>query len=661
MARRERTQFEVLAEDGLRLLLAAPVLLLALLPLLAGVPSTESAGPAWAALFLAPLAGILWLSPATRRLGLPHLVLLALAVFAAVRGLEVADSFGARRATLVWSTSLLAFLAGSLLDRKARLWSVTWIAALPLILLAWILYHLSQGHDGRSALAQSLGNRSDLAEFAWPGIVAACCVFLTTKRRGPAIALGLGAAGLVFLLGWSPVWTAIVVLGGSAVAAFLFGYGRAWSARLARLLLVLTAVAVAGMGLRLAGGGSAPANPEADTPPSAAVGAAADGVHGVRVRQEIWSASADLIAARPWLGGGTGQFEAAFPPYRTAAEIAASSHDGAAPSPVEVEHPHNDFVLITAELGLPAGVLFAGLCLYLCGCAIWALRRGDRSRTPAAVVWLGTMAFACANGPLLAPVWSHVLPWWMAGMLVTPRGFGRRPGRALAVVGCLGALAVLPWALAMVEHGRALAQAHAGETLDPAAFAEALRHAPDSPEALDLYVHSASTATDADWQRLAAVRPNHKAVFNDLAIRQARAGQWAEAEKNLAHALELDARFAPAWRNRVHLLEDSHALVELAAVLPQADQAGAVPRAQWRPRALYWLGQGRPSSPRSTRAATTPNSIGRVAIGSTRKPRWPGPSTSPTPNAPSASGSSSSTAVSTPSPPSSPWPCATCA
>jgi O-antigen ligase len=94
---------------------------------------------------------------------------------------------------------------------------------------------------------------------------------------------------------------------------------------------------------------------------------------GVGVRTLIWGTIPALVRDFP-MGVGTGQFMAAYPPYRDVREIELSTHHRKINEIVEVEHPHNDLVFAFAEQGISGGLLFGlgwlaavagvGLCLF---------------------------------------------------------------------------------------------------------------------------------------------------------------------------------------------------------------------------------------------------------------------------------------------------------
>ncbi len=630
-----RKNFPSVWDQALPLAIVAGFLILALLPLLWGIPSTESTGPAYLLLALLPAALLLPFCRGMRRLGAMHWFFALLSLLAFVLGMDATDGFEARRSALVWAAAALAFALGSALSKRARFQVLYGLAWLPLALCTNIFWRWLQdpAPTWREALAAPLGNRSDMLEFAWPGMVFALGAFLLHKSRLFSLLTLGGALGCGLIMGASPVFSGIFALLGSAAVTLLTGSGVASSARMGRLLLVTGAAAVLAFGARnlLSEEGSPsvePAGTEAQANGPSALGSESsseldkDREHGLSVRLDIWRGTWNMILANPVKGVGPGQFTQAFPPYRLAREIERSSHGGRIQNPVEVEHAHSDSLIALAEWGLPLGLLIIALLLWIGVRAIVALRSGDTSLTAPAAAFLGMLFWGIWNAPLMGPVYSHGLAWLCAGMVVgrTPSkqsgplaGLMTGPpegalGRTLAAVLTFAVFAQSLTAWNFAIHGRSLAQAtnpHNGNSAKKRsqALSKALHREPDSPLAMELALHGIPSlplaGADAEKSRrlldqLIRVRPNHRGILNVLGVRRARTGDWEQSAKAFARALEIYPAYGRALSNQVRMNEDRGDLPALRAALDAASEHGAYTPERWLPKAQQLLAEGLP-------------------------------------------------------------------
>ena len=78
-------------------------------------------------------------------------------------------------------------------------------------------------------------------------------------------------------------------------------------------------------------------------------------------RRLWWSATARMVADRPLAGMGEGRFREAYPPYQARAIASLRKPEGVAVPAAPVESPHNDYLQVAADLGIP------GLLLLLWG------------------------------------------------------------------------------------------------------------------------------------------------------------------------------------------------------------------------------------------------------------------------------------------------------
>ena len=582
---------------------------LALAPILQGVPTTESAGPAWVHLALLPagLAALLGQHP--RAFLVRHWILVGFAGLAFWLSTWQPDGFEARRSALVLSSSAVAFLAGTALDAQGRQRVIRSLAWLPWALLAAVVWH-SLGSDSsmRIGLGTPAGNRSDLAEFAWPGMVCALATFLTESHRTKALAAGSGALLVAILFGAGPVYAGAFALGSTAAVVLMVGWRSAQASRFGRVLLIATAVSALAVAAR-----TGYLHLASETPGEAVAEASADREQGLAVRFEIWRTAWGMaLDQSPGPGAGPGQFAREYPRYRSPREREMSSHEGRVQNPVVVEHAHHDGLNVLIEWGFWGAAGAAALAWLILTSALGALRRGESEWLVPAGVWIGFLAWGIWNAPLTAPVLAHGLAWVFAGMLTRP-DFARGHASALRypiyrrlsgrVIGPCAILLLagfqVPRAIEFARHGFALA----GASLDPndrageRAIRRGLTVQPDSPFALDLWAHYGSGLKDSQLQafdRLTQIRPYQRGTWNDWGVRLARLGRFDEAVAKFEAAIEVDPSFAPALRNRVSALEDQGNQSDLKPALAEATERGAFDSARLLPRAQFLLSQGMP-------------------------------------------------------------------
>ena len=80
-----------------------------------------------------------------------------------------------------------------------------------------------------------------------------------------------------------------------------------------------------------------------------------------KVRYWMWQSTGEMIWKNPCLGSGLGHFSFHYPRYRAEEEYLLSQGR-------LVDHPHNDFLWIACEMGIPAAFCFMGIVLFtFCG------------------------------------------------------------------------------------------------------------------------------------------------------------------------------------------------------------------------------------------------------------------------------------------------------
>ncbi len=156
-------------------------------------------------------------------------------------------------------------------------------------------------------------------------------------------------------------------------------------------------------------------------------------------RLRIYRDTMDMIRDVPLTGTGLGTYSLVFAPYR---QTSANGN--------VVLHPESDWLMVAAEMGLPAAVCLVGLlALVLCG---W---RPSREHPYWPLRWGITMAAGAAllHGCVDVPIHRAALGWWvlvLAGLSLQPgrvsqegRGTGNSGWAARSVFALGGVLAVL--------------------------------------------------------------------------------------------------------------------------------------------------------------------------------------------------------------------------
>lgn len=195
------------------------------------------------------------------------------------------------------------------------------------------------------ALAATIGNSNELAEFAAPVAVLALLLPATGRRWGWPLA---AAAAILTALSESRGGMLGLALGGAVTVIALLRVG----ARPARSTAIVSGAALA-LGLV----GAVAVSP-------GRVSSVVDLDHPTNVvRLGLWDASLGLWRDNPLLGCGAGRFEAAIPPYRHLAEWELSGFGSVA------ESPHNELLWLLATggiLGLATIVVAVLLVLRSC-------------------------------------------------------------------------------------------------------------------------------------------------------------------------------------------------------------------------------------------------------------------------------------------------------
>jgi hypothetical protein len=364
------------------------------------------------------------------------------------------DRFEADRAVCGTCASLIAFLAMARASATGRRWLAR---GLVLATLAWLAGALVDGlGDPTRGFSGVLAARAPGGRL--PGALADSSPAVGARRRAKA-------GHTVVYAGLVPVWRRaagfLAAAAGSVLVSAVQPAAR-YPARVGLLLgLLLAGLLAAGPGLRARL--ATPSTEVAPPPPSTAADFGSTG--GFAVRWLVWKSVPALVGAHAWLGVGPGQFEREFPPYRDAEEIDLSTQHHATPSPIEVEHPHNDWVLAVAESGILGGSLRIAFLATMLAFALLALGSAEGGLAALGSAAIGVLANACFNGPLFENAASSTVAFACFGALAARAPPRESPGLVsrMAAPLALGLALLLAWpAFTLARHGRALAAlAHA--------------------------------------------------------------------------------------------------------------------------------------------------------------------------------------------------------
>jgi len=575
--------------------------------LLRDVPTTVSAGTGWTALACLPLAILMaWRLPTRRLTGIT--LLLAVIAVAALGAGAAGDTFGARRSTTALITALVLALGGAGLGPAGRRVLSRGFA------ICAALWLVRAGLDRGRAFSGVLGNTGDLSEAALPGALLALGLVATTRGKLRAAALATGVAYAVYV-GAVPVLAgavSLVVVG----AAILVAASKNHAARpMLRGLLIACLIAVVTLGARewlARPGASGVASGTATTEQES------NSFGGWQFRKLTWARLPDMLRDNMILGVGPGQFEAEFPAYRDPLEIELSSHRRQEPTPVEVEHAHNDWFQGPVELGLLGGGPWVVFLLLAAFASLRALWSSDGITVGLGAAALGVLVNAGFNAPLLAGPAAPAVAWPILGcVLSTPLPSGERSRHALRMVTWLaGGLLILraPAAWKFVRHGAELAGFATARVVavgESARFAardvaqlldRALVACPDSVVALEKrYELLRATGASAEerirtLRNILDLRPDRFATLLNLGAVLATERSYDQARAFFSRAAELDPASPRLAKNRLTLALEMGDLDRLLESIRQLSGERTIDDAWLERTAAGQLLSGRPGT-----------------------------------------------------------------
>lgn len=612
MASHEHSTSKPVDLDGLQgWLTALPALVLALpgqASLLRNVPTTTSAGTGILALSCLPALALL--AARRRPIHLRGLVpWLGLLLIAAYGARTAGDPFAARRALLGLTGGIGLVLAGASLGAGGRRTLLQGLCVASAMLLVDTLW--DQLGDGTHL---PLGNSGDLSEAVLPGAVLALVGSGSAPRPWKGLALLMGV-GTLLLLGSTPVMAGLVSLLGTGLLCF--SVGRASSESGGKWTRNLLLVGIGGW-LVLAVSSMNPgtgAVPESKPVTTAATPPATTG--GFKVRALIWASLPAVVRDAPWLGHGPGQFARVYPIYRDPNELELSSHGHSEPTPIEVEHAHNDWLQPLVEWGLLAGLAWVSLLLVAARRALSLLAASDAGSRALAAATLAILINALFNSTLLYGVAAPAWGWPLVGVCLGCRPadscsrLARRAGLLAPGLVLLILLANARSAFAFYRHGAHLARVVAAPVLDRDGIAQqapdairphltrALQAVPDSVVALEKYhqLQRAMGATPEERRvtlsRILSARPNSLGPLIDRGVLAAQEANVAEALAVFARARAVDPENAELRRNELILAVDVGRLGEVRELRDQLLTTGQAERGWLEQVAVHALMNGR--------------------------------------------------------------------
>lgn len=283
-------------------------------------------------------------------------------------------------------------------------------------------------------------------------------------------------------------------------------------------------------------------------------------------RTPMWASTAGMIAEHPWRGFGTGSFLFEYPAFQKRYDL---FHDPETMGVKIKTNPHNLFLRIAAENGLPMAALFSGLYLWLllrvmrqawrepsafwvCGVsALWAIALDTQVNhvffNPASLfmasvalgIWYGRLPKPeIPKGLSVCPLWRNTLTPWLLALPVI--WLASHPIR---------------WLISeyFVAKATELQYTSTPKIARPA-WKEALAWSPSNYMAIyGLATNAYATGKLAEAEQslvdFLRIYPNHSAALNLLATIHAKQERFDMAEQTLQQAIALEPNSQPLKDN----------------------------------------------------------------------------------------------------------------
>lgn len=277
-------------------------------------------------------------------------------------------------------------------------------------------------------------------------------------------------------------------------------------------------------------------------------------------RTPMWAATTGMVSERPWSGFGTGSYLHEYPGFSKRYDLFGDYETHG----VRIKtNPHNIFLQVAAENGLPLALLFSGLYLWLLFrvmkqawqqpdafwlCAVWALCAAGLDAQVNHVFFNPASLFMMAVG---AGLWYSRLPEASHHPWVSFCPCWRFPVTAPLL--SLFALGFATYPLRWVVSEYYVAEAARLTTANPPvsarkvvmAWSDALKWGPNNTGALyglaGFYLqHGQIALAEETLNEFLKLSPNHSPGLNLLATLQAQSGRLDAAELTLQRAIQLE-------------------------------------------------------------------------------------------------------------------------
>lgn len=452
------------------------------------------------------------------------------------------DTFGGKEAAAIAAIGLGALWLGFLFAHAVWTQLTRLLPGLTVALSLWLLIDL--GRDGSGIL----GNTGYDMQLLVPGAVIGLLMWSQDQRR---------IVGLLAFAG-SAIYAALVPVLGAQIVFLVLATVALVRARAMGSIQRRRILGVFAVSLLLCAGRLVPLPSTGSATNQLATNSQQTGGLGVRLR--IWKS---LSAALPLTGQGfgPGQFQALYPPFRDPLEIEATTGGHTIEAITEVEHPHNDLLLVLAEGGWPRGFELAAALLAF---AIVALRR-QLSRSPGHDPALAGGALAMIlMGAYHAPLFTNPAGAALGGLLLgalAGEGKGCAPAVArkawlrvlrlgFVVVALAVAVAALAWRPVRLDD--------AAGAPELASIEAATTAAQDGRLSFDLIAAVARTQADPAranlwWSLALDLRPYSIEALSGRGLSHVQTGALLDANADWHAALKLDPAY-PVVRGNLERL-----------------------------------------------------------------------------------------------------------
>lgn len=290
------------------------------------------------------------------------------------------------------------------------------------------------------------------------------------------------------------------------------------------------------------------------------------------IRFNLWKSTVKMIADHPWLGTGPAQWRINYPAYA----MPGGEPQGDRSGPVVLfQRPHNDFLWVAAESGIPAGCGYIGIFICL---MIRIIRTVTHSRDRETVSIALCMAWGISGYMVIAffsfpkeRICHQIFLAVMAAAVITLNHRDSPPGKPPELTDkrvfhrmVLG-LSVLFTACGLV---RMTGDIHAKKAIQAMQSGRWLETVAESEKAESLFYNMDGLSHPVAWYRGSAlfalgrideaqnafeqalkIHPWHVYALNDLGVCHVRKRDYHAAARCFRQVLEIDSGFQEAVQN----------------------------------------------------------------------------------------------------------------